>query len=86
MLLSPFRKLADRFLKAVLEVFGGSPDVGPRVQAFLSVRALALAVPNPYMERCLKVGQSSSAIGIGGKKTSGGLKSTDQSLWFKALG
>lgn len=71
MLLSPFRKLADRFLKAVLEVFGGSPDVSPRVQAFLSVRALALAVPNPYMERCLKVGGLKLSILVLGLKTLG---------------
>ena len=27
----------------------------PLPQAFLAIRALALSVPEPYMERCLKV-------------------------------
>ncbi len=53
-LLAPFRKLGDRFLKACLSAFGGSEEVAPRVQAFLAVRALALALPQPYLELSLK--------------------------------
>ncbi|KAG1661708.1 hypothetical protein FOA52_002044 [Chlamydomonas sp. UWO 241] len=53
LLVGPTRKLADKFLKACLDAFG-SGEVAPRVQAFLAVRALAVAVPEPYLERCLK--------------------------------
>ena len=31
-MVGPFRKLADKFLKTCLDVFGGSADVAPRVQ------------------------------------------------------
>ena len=33
-LVGPFRKLADKFLKQCLDVFGGSAEVAPRVQVW----------------------------------------------------
>ena len=32
LMVGPFRKLADKFLKSCLDVFGGSAEVAPRVQ------------------------------------------------------
>ena len=53
-LVSPFKKLGERFLKACLGIFGSSEEVPPRVQAFLAIRALALTIPQPYLELSLK--------------------------------
>lgn len=51
--LAPFSKLQRRFLKAALQVFGSAED-SPRVQAILLVRAMALALPPPAIDACLK--------------------------------
>eukprot|EP00798_Chlamydomonas_sp_ICE-L_P022463 gene22463-29579_t len=53
-LLLPFNKHSDRMLKACLGIFG-SAEVAPRLQAFLTIRAMALGLPPPFIEKCLKV-------------------------------
>lgn len=48
-----FDKLQRRLQKAALAVFG-SADSGPRVQAALLVRAMALLLPAPALDNVLK--------------------------------
>lgn len=52
--LAPYDKLQRRYLKAALGLFG-SGEAAPRVQAVLLVRQMALALPPPAMDACLKV-------------------------------
>jgi nucleolar complex protein 2 len=52
--LAPFEKLQRRLLKAALGLFG-SADSAPRVQAILLVRQMALDLPQPALDNCLKV-------------------------------
>ncbi|GLI62328.1 hypothetical protein VaNZ11_004935, partial [Volvox africanus] len=52
-LLSPFPRLKDRFLRACLGVFG-TGEVAPRLQAFLAIRAMAVSLPQPALDSCLK--------------------------------
>jgi nucleolar complex protein 2 len=52
-LLAPYDKLRRRLLKAALALFG-SAEAAPRVQAALLVRAMALALPPPALDACLK--------------------------------
>jgi len=54
-LLAPYEKLQRRLLKAALGLFG-SADNAPRVQAVLLVRQMALELPQPALDNCLKVG------------------------------
>ncbi|MEW5298161.1 MAG: hypothetical protein WDW36_001313 [Sanguina aurantia] len=54
LLLAPFKRQGDKFLKASLGLFGSSADPGPRVQAFLSIRQMALSMPAPMMDHCLR--------------------------------
>lgn len=51
--LAPFNKLQRRYLKAALQLFG-SADAGPRVQAVLLIRSMALRLPSPAIDMCLK--------------------------------
>jgi nucleolar complex protein 2 len=51
--LAPFEKLQRRLLKAALGLFG-SADSAPRVQAILLVRQMALDLPQPALDNCLK--------------------------------
>ena len=53
-LLAPYEKLQRRLLKAALGLFG-SADNAPRVQAILLVRQMALDLPQPALDNCLKV-------------------------------
>ena len=50
---APFAKLQRRVLKSALELFG-SADAAPRVQAILFIRAMAISLPPPTMDTCLK--------------------------------
>lgn len=52
--LAPYEKLQRRLLKAALGLFG-SADSAPRVQAILLVRQMALDLPQPALDNCLKV-------------------------------
>ncbi|GFR47619.1 hypothetical protein Agub_g9358, partial [Astrephomene gubernaculifera] len=52
-LLAPFPRLRDKFLRAALGIFG-SGEVAPRLQAFLAIRALAVSLPQPALDSCLK--------------------------------
>ncbi|GLC56106.1 hypothetical protein PLESTB_001065000 [Pleodorina starrii] len=52
-LLAPFARLRDRFLRSCLGVFGGG-EVAPRLQAFLAIRAMAVSLPQPALDNCLK--------------------------------
>ena len=54
--LAPYEKLQRRLLKAALGLFGSAEDA-PRVQAILLVRAMALELPQPALDNCLKVGE-----------------------------
>ena len=49
-----FDKLQRRLQKAALTVFG-SAESGPRVQAALLVRSMALLLPAPALDNVLKV-------------------------------
>jgi len=51
--LAPFAKIQRRYLKTALQIFG-SAEHAPRVQAILLVRSMALALPLPAMDACLK--------------------------------
>ncbi|KAI3438608.1 hypothetical protein D9Q98_001031 [Chlorella vulgaris] len=53
MLLAPYDKLQRRLLKAALGLFG-SAENAPRVQAILLVRQMALELPQPALDNCLK--------------------------------
>lgn len=63
-LLAPFDKLQRRLLKAALGLFG-SADNTARVQAILLVRQLALDLPQPTRDNCLKVGGLGGWVGCG---------------------
>ena len=49
-----FDKLLRRLQKVALRVFG-SADSGPRVQAALLTRAMAMQLPAPALDNALKV-------------------------------
>jgi nucleolar complex protein 2 len=49
----PFPKLAKKFLKKLLEWWGGAMET-VRVLAFLNIRRLALDLPFPFIDTCLK--------------------------------
>lgn len=51
--LTPFGKYARKYLKYCLKIFSGS-DPGPRGQAILLIRQMALTLPPPQMETSLK--------------------------------
>ena len=51
---TPYSKLQRRLLKAALTLFGTCPDHPPRIQAILLVRAMALKLPPPSLDSCLK--------------------------------
>ena len=51
--LAPFAKIQRRLLKLALTVFGG-PEQAPRMQAILYVRAMAIQLPHPALDRCLR--------------------------------
>jgi hypothetical protein len=50
---APYSKLQRRLLKAALTLFG-SADAAPRVQAILLVRSMAMKLPQPSLDACLK--------------------------------
>jgi nucleolar complex protein 2 len=52
--LGPFEKLQRKFLKAALSAFGGA-DAAARLQAMLFIRQLAICLPQPALDSCLKV-------------------------------
>jgi nucleolar complex protein 2 len=54
-MLAPYDKLQRRLLKSALGLFG-SADNAPRVQAILLVRQMAMDLPQPALDNCLKVG------------------------------
>lgn len=51
--LTPYDKLQRRYLKAALSLFGSADD-SARVQAVLLVRSMALVLPQPSLDNCLK--------------------------------
>lgn len=51
--LAPYEKLQRKYLKIALGLFG-SADAGPRVQAVLLVRSMALVLPQPALDTVLK--------------------------------
>lgn len=55
LLLAPYEKLQRRLLKMAFSLFG-SADNATRVQAILLVRQMALELPQPALDNCLKVG------------------------------
>ena len=67
-LLAPYDKLQRRLLKSALGLFG-SGDNAARVQAVLLVRQMALDLPQPALDNCLKV-RGCGCVGEGG----GGVK------------
>ena len=50
---APYAKLQRRLLKSALTLFG-SAEAAPRVQAILLVRSMALKLPSPSLDACLK--------------------------------
>ena len=53
--LRPFEKLTRKLLKAALQLFGTADDRAVRVQAILFVRQVAIVLPQPALDMCLKV-------------------------------
>lgn len=53
--LRPFEKLTRKLLKAALGMFGLAGDRAVHTQAILFVRQLALVLPQPALDNCLKV-------------------------------
>ena len=53
--LRPFEKLTRKLLKAALQLFGTAEDRAVRVQAILFVRQVAIVLPQPALNMCLKV-------------------------------
>jgi len=50
----PFSKLAKRFLKLLIDLWGKSPDSSTKLLAFINVRQLATKMPNPFPDSCMK--------------------------------
>lgn len=53
--LRPFEKLTRKLLKAALQLFGTAEDHAVRVQAILFIRQVAIVLPQPALDMCLKV-------------------------------
>ena len=60
--LRPFEKLTRKLLKAALGLFGLAGDRSVHTQAILFIRQLALVLPQPALDDCLKVSALSSPL------------------------
>jgi nucleolar complex protein 2 len=51
---APFPKLTKKLLKKLLDLWGSASET-VRILAFMNIRQMALDIPFPFIERCLKV-------------------------------
>lgn len=62
--LRPFEKLTRKLLKAALGLFGLAGDRSVHTQAILFIRQLALVLPQPALDDCLKVSALSRRLHV----------------------
>lgn len=51
----PFEKITRKLLKAAMGLFGMAGDQSVNMQAILFIRQVALVLPQPALDNCLKV-------------------------------